>query len=204
MDKGQDLFREIDRHLLGDDKPSDYLSQLDADGLLNDAPLDMLSNLKKAEQSPKYHPEGNAWNHTLLVVDEAARHKTESLDPRAFLWAALLHDIGKPETTRYRKGKITSYDHEKVGAGMAGDFLRCFTDDTALIDQVVALIRYHMQILHVVKSLPFAEVKAMKAQTDVKEVALLGLCDRMGRTGADREVEEENIRLFLQKCRETG
>lgn len=204
MDKGQDLFREIDRHLRGDDKPSGYLSRLDADGLLRDAPFTMLGDLKKAEQSPKYHPEGNAWNHTLLVVDEAARRRAESRDPRALLWAALLHDVGKPSTTRSRKGKITSYDHEKVGAGMAGDFLRCFTDDTVLIDQVVALIRYHMQILHVVKSLPFAEIRAMKAQTDVNEVALLGLCDRMGRTGADREAEEENIRLFLQKCRETG
>ncbi len=67
-------------------------------------------------QSPQHHPEGSVWNHTLLVVDEAAKIKEQSADPRTFMWAALLHDLGKPSTTMRRKSKITSYDHDKVGA----------------------------------------------------------------------------------------
>jgi hypothetical protein len=57
-----------------------------------------------------------------------------------------------------------------------------------------------MQILFVVKDLPFGDIKTMKQQTDVNEVALLGLCDRLGRTGSDRRLEEDNIRQFLRKC----
>ena len=89
----------------------------------------MLYQLKRTDQSPLHHPEGNVWNHTLLVLDEAAKVRRISRDPKVFMWAALLHDIGKPETTRIRKGKITAYDHDKAGAELSKEFLRQFSDD---------------------------------------------------------------------------
>ena len=46
----------------------------------------------------------------------------------------------------------------------------------------------------------FADIEGMKYHTDADEIALLGLCDRLGRTGSKRKEEEENIRLFLQAC----
>jgi hypothetical protein len=58
-----------------------------------------------------------------------------------------------------------------------------------------------MQILFVDKNLPFADIKTMKRQTDIWEIALLGLCDRLGRLGANRILEEENIKMFLKKCK---
>ena len=196
-------FSELNDHLLHDIQPSTYLNQLaDAGQNRNSVrhrPLfDMLFKMKQTDQSPQHHPEGNVWNHTMLVVDEAAKVKHKSKDETAFMWAALLHDIGKPATTRIRGTKITSYDHDKVGARLARIFLQEMTTDTQWIDTVVALIRWHMQILFVVNGLPFAEVKKMKQQVDVDEVALLGLCDRLGRTNADREKEEQNIREFLR------
>ena len=163
-------------------------------------PLTMLDALKKAEQSPTHHPEGNVWNHTLLVVDCAAIKKEKSTNPQVFMWAALLHDIGKPGSTRIRNGKITSYDHDKLGAKMAKEFLNFFEVDNAFLEQVVALVRWHMQILFVVKELPFADIPAMKKQASVSDVALLGYCDRFGRLGVNKKEEEENIRIFLQKC----
>ena len=99
-----------------------------------------------------------------------------------------------------RNGKITSYDHDKSGALMAQEFLRVFTSDGEFIRQVARLVRYHMQILFVVKDLPFADVEGMLRQSDVREVALLGLCDRLGRAGSNRQIESENIRVFLKKC----
>lgn len=113
-----------------------------------------------------------------------------------------MHDIGKPPTTKVRKGKITSYDHENVGANLAKEFLEEFTTDKEFIEEVCVLIRWHMQILHVVKNLPFANIKKMKEEADVNEVALLGYCDRMGRKNPDIEKEKENIALFLKKCKE--
>lgn len=195
-----ELYSSIDRHLQQDSRPSGYLNSVYSDPLFQQPPFHMLYRLKQTEQSPLHHPEGNVWNHTLLVVDEAATVKEKSENPRVFLWAALLHDIGKPDTTRHRKGKITAYDHDKVGAVLAKQFLQEFTTDEPFIEVVSQLIRYHMQILFVVKGLPFADIEGMVRSTKLQEVALLGLCDRLGRGHPDRVKEEETIRIFLQKC----
>ncbi|MCH3964434.1 MAG: HD domain-containing protein [Clostridium sp.] len=192
------LYFNIERHLLEDSQPSFYLEQICNDSSFDKYPFDMLYKLKITEQSPKYHPEGNVWNHTMLVVDEAANVKIKSRDQRVFMWAALLHDIGKSSTTRNRKGKITSYDHDKVGARLVNEFLSCFTDDIIFIDKVSWLVRYHMNILFVTKNLPFADIDGMKQHTDVMEVALLGFCDRMGRLNSSRQEEWKNIMQFLK------
>lgn len=83
---------------------------------------------------------------------------------------------------------------------LARQFLSGFEADPALVDRVCMLVRYHMQILFVVKDMPFADIKGMKQNADVTEVALLGLCDRLGRLHTDLAAEEENLRCFIQKC----
>lgn len=193
-------FFEVEDHLLTNLKPSKFLIELFNSKDKISFPFTMIQKLKSIEQSAKYHPEGNVFNHTMLVVDKAAQLKNESKDKRVFMWAALLHDIGKAETTKIRRGKITSYDHDKVGAQMTKAFLAEFTDDMVFVNKVAALVRYHMQILYVVKDLRFAEIKGMKAATDIDEVALLGLCDRLGRYNVDYEGEKESIEIFLKKC----
>lgn len=197
------LFEETDAHLLADARPSAYLNGLPDEILDSEFPFSMLGRLKRTMQPPRHHPEGSVWNHTMLVVDEAARVRERSADPRAFLWAALLHDIGKPETTRVRGDRITSYDHDKLGAERAEQFLSAFGGDREWIRRVCSLVRYHMQLLFVVRAMPFADIPAMKRETDVREVALLGFCDRAGRLGADREAEKETARLFLLRCGES-
>ncbi|MEA4833479.1 MAG: HDIG domain-containing protein [Oscillospiraceae bacterium] len=192
-----ELYTDINIHLLQDNKPSDYLNRIYSNPLFQQYPFDMLYKLKSTEQSRKHHPEGNVWNHTVLVVDEAAKLKSKSSDISILMWAALLHDIGKPLTTKVKNNKITSYDHDKLGAKLSKEFLQIFTDDEKFINGVSGLVRYHMQILFVVNDLPFADIQGMKEYTDINEVALLGLCDRLGRTNCDRVKEENNIELFL-------
>lgn len=199
IDHRRVLFQEIEHHLLHDITPSDFLNSIIERGDFKAHPFIMLYRLIETKQPPQHHPEGSVWNHTLLVTNEAAKVKDKSKDPKVFMWAALLHDIGKPPTTKTRKGKITSYDHDKVGAELANEFLSEFTNDKDFIKKVSALIRYHMHILYVNKDLPFADIKGMREQTDIDEVALLGLCDRLGRHGSDRLSEEENIRQFIHK-----
>lgn len=201
-DETKEIFLyEINNHLLMDEKPSEYFNSILDAPIFRKHPFNVLYNLQTAEQSPVHHPEGNVWNHTMLVIDYAAKEKHKSKNAKSFMWAALLHDIGKPPTTKVRKGKITSYDHEKVGADMAREFLLEFTTDEKFIKEVVSLIRWHMQILHVAKDMPFANITTMKEETDYNEVALLGYCDRMGRKDPDVKKEEQNIAMFLQKCR---
>ncbi len=196
----QDVLLEINNHILKDEQPSLYLNEISKESVFDEFPLEMLNSLKKSEQSPKHHPEGNVWIHTMMVLDEAAKIKEKSSDPDVLMWAALLHDIGKPGTTKVRKGRITSYDHDKVGAELARKFLAELTDDKEFTEKVSELIRWHMQILFVVNNLPFADIRSMKKRTDIHEVALLGLCDRTGRLGVNRREEEENILKFLERC----
>ena len=191
-------FEHMNMHLLDDSQPSIYFNSI-SDKLLNHKPFDLLYKLKKTEQSPIHHPEGSVWNHTMLVVDAAASVKKKSKNPRAFMWAALLHDIGKPDTTRNRKGKITSYDHDKVGKDKATEFLSCFTLDLQFIREVTSLVRWHMQVLFVMNHLPFADIEGMKREVELSEIALLGLCDRLGRLGVDRITEERNMEAFITK-----
>lgn len=166
------------------------------------SPFSVLARQISTPQSPVHHPEGNVWNHTLLVVDRAAVRRTFSAYSRAFMWAALLHDIGKPDTTKKRRGRITAYDHDRVGAGLAHTLLQQVTQDDVFLKAVAGLVRYHMQPLYVVKELPFQDIAGMKAQTRVAEVALLSYCDRLGRGSVDRRAEAQAIITFLKKCNE--
>lgn len=199
-------FTELDLHLMNDTKPSIYFEELRREDLFNeDYPFTLLGELIKVPQSPEHHPEGSVWNHTMLVVDNAAKRKHLSRDSRVFMWSALLHDLGKALTTKMRKGRITSYDHDKVGADLAVKFLRELTGDLEFIEKVSKMVRWHMQILFVVKGLPFADIGKMASEVSIDEIALLGLCDRLGRgrmTGEKQREEEETVMVFVEKCLE--
>lgn len=195
------LYHEITEHLLKDEKPSDYLQEKSRECEFQEYPFHLLIDLKKTEQSEKYHPEGSVWNHTMLVLDEAAKVITQSKNPKAFMWAALLHDIGKPGTTRMRKGRITSYDHDREGEKISREFLSALTDEEVFIEQVSALVRYHMHMLYVLKNLPFQDIKNMVNRVELEEIALLSKCDRLGRMGADRREEEEQYQEYRRRLK---
>ena len=197
-------FYEVNAHLMGDNKPSDYFNELSKTGIFEvKYPYTLLGDLKKVPQSPIHHPEGSVWNHTMLVLDNAAERKHLSQNPKVFMWAALLHDLGKAPTTKSAKGKITSYDHDKWGERLSLKFLKEFTSDDEFINQVAKMVRWHMQILFVIKGLPFADIRKMAAEVSIDEIALLGLCDRLGRgdmTLSKKQEEEKGIKIFLEKC----
>jgi putative nucleotidyltransferase with HDIG domain len=192
-------FQEITERLLTEEKPSDYINSLSKKEWFNEYPFKMLQKLKHTEQSKKYHPEGSVWNHTMMVLDEAAKVKDQSKDAKALMWAALLHDIGKPDTTRMRKGKITSYDHDAAGEKLCIDFLRALSVEEEFIQRVAALVRYHMHMLYVLKELPYGDVNNMLQRVDIYEIALLCRCDRLGRVGAEIEKEDAEYREFLAR-----
>lgn len=196
------LFHEIESHLLNDKMPSLYLDRLLSEGALQQYPYTFLSELKKVEQEKSHHPEGDVWIHVMMVVDRAAKVKEDSDSPRVFMWAALLHDLGKAKTTRLRNGKITAYDHDKVGEELCTEFLNQFTNDESFIYKVSKLVRWHMQPLFVVKNMPYKEIDKMKQETSAKEVALLSICDRLGRGELSHDKikeEEKNIDIFIKK-----
>lgn len=198
-----EFYSDIEHHLLYEEIPSTFFNVIYDNSIFKEYPFDDLYKLKSTEQSKKHHPEGSVWNHTMMVIDEAAKIKNRSRDKKVFMWSALLHDIGKPATTKNIAGKITSYEHEKIGAKMAKDFLSCFSDDIEFIDSVSMLVKWHTQIMFITKNLPYAEIDKMKESIDVEELALLGLCDRLGRLGSNRVQVENTIKYFIEKCKDS-
>jgi poly(A) polymerase len=121
---------------------------LDASGLLAEI-LPEVAAMKGVAQPPEYHPEGDVWVHTLLLLEQLD-NPTVSL-----ALGALLHDVGKPPTFRVA-GRIRFDGHAEVGVEMAGAILNRlrFSRDIAL--QVEALIANHMK---------FKDVPKMKEST---------------------------------------
>lgn len=197
--KRQEVFADMTEHLLSDAIPSEYITAISLDKAYSAYPFTLLWEQKTTGQSEKYHPEGSVWNHTMLVIDEAAKVRPDTKNQKAFMWAALLHDIGKPHTTRVRKGKITSYDHDKVGEKLCIDFLSYFVKDRDFILSTAALVRYHMHMLYVLKNLPYADIRGLMKEVDSEDIALLCRCDRLGRLGADLAAEESDYSKFLER-----
>ena len=129
-------------------------------------------------------------------MDLASEYKKYSNDEKVFMWAALLHDIGKLTTTRVRKNRITSYNHDTEGKDIAMNILNELTDDEEFKQKVSKLVRWHMQPLFYDKNLPFFQPQDMINDVEYKEVALLSLCDRIGRGNLDEDrIKEEKERI---------
>ncbi len=203
--KYDEIFNEVNEILLKSMKPSEDIKRLIKEGKFDEKPFSDIKNLGLIDQNPKFHPEGSVLNHILLVVDMASEVKELSKNQKVFMWSALLHDIGKLTTTKIRKGRITSYNHDVEGEKIGLNFLKCLTDDQKFNEKVSKLIRWHMQPLFFDKNLQFFEPQNMLNDVEYKEVALLSFCDRLGRGKLNEqamEKEKENIEKFKEYCKE--
>lgn len=115
---------------------------LDESGLLKPV-LPEISAMKGVEQPPEFHPEGDVFVHTLLLLENLPNPC-----PRTLAWGALLHDVGKPPTFRVAPDRIRFDGHVEVGVKMAEAIcrrLRFSNDDSA---QILALVDHHMRFGH--------------------------------------------------------
>jgi poly(A) polymerase len=115
---------------------------LDESGLLQQV-LPEISAMKGVGQPPQFHPEGDVFVHTLLLLENLPVPCSPAL-----AWGALLHDVGKPPTFRVAPDRIRFDGHVEVGVKMAQEIcrrLRFSADDT---EQVLALIDNHMRFGH--------------------------------------------------------
>ena len=203
----KELFEKINEILLKSLKPSEDLERLIIEGYLDKEPFNKIKKLNNIEQNPKYHPEGSVLKHVLLVVDLASEYKKYSNDEKVFMWAALLHDMGKLTTTKLRKGRLTSYNHDVEGEKIAYDILDKLGKDEDFKVKVSKLVRYHMQPLFFDKNLPFFDPSNMLKECDYEEVALLSKCDRLGRGELNEsKIKEECDRVenFKNYCKKVS
>jgi poly(A) polymerase len=128
---------------------------LDTTGLLRQV-LPEAVRMYGVQQPPQFHPEGDVWTHTMLLLEAMPPDASPTL-----AWGAMLHDIGKPATYRAPNpndpnDRIRFNGHVEVGARIAEvilNRLRFSNDDTA---QIVALVKNHMR---------FADVLQMREST---------------------------------------
>ncbi len=143
---------------------------LDETGLLQQV-LPEISAMKGVEQPPEFHPEGDVFVHTLLLLDHLP-----TPCPLTLAWGALLHDVGKPPTFRVAPDRIRFDNHVDVGVKMAEEIcrrMRFSNDDT---EQILALVDNHMR---------FADARKMKASTLKKFMRLPRFEEHMALHRAD-------------------
>lgn len=124
---------------------------LDSTGLLREV-LPEVTKLHNVAQPPEYHPEGDVWIHTLLLLEKLPAGVSSTL-----AWGALLHDIGKPATFSHNPpDRIRFNGHVEVGVKIANEILRRlrFSNDDST--QILALVENHMR---------FGDVEKMKDST---------------------------------------
>jgi poly(A) polymerase len=114
---------------------------LDATGLLPHV-LPEVAQLKGVEQSPDYHPEGDVFTHTLLLLEQL-RAPTETL-----ALGCLLHDIAKPLCARRDGARITFYGHCEQGETMAVAVCQRLRRSSAVWERVGYLVRNHLRLVH--------------------------------------------------------
>jgi putative nucleotidyltransferase with HDIG domain len=123
---------------------------LDSTGLLSQV-LPEVVRMQGVAQPPQYHPEGDVWVHTLLLLEGLPAGC-----PMTLAWAALLHDVGKPATFRVAPDRIRFDGHVEAGLCIAQDICRRLRFPNHETDQILALIANHMR---------FADVRKMKEST---------------------------------------
>ena len=139
------LNREI--HLVSRERVRDELTKmltegrarrafelLDVSGLLQQV-LPEISAMKGVEQPPQFHPEGDVFVHTLLLLEKLQAGCSPTL-----AWGALLHDVGKPPTFRVAPDRIRFDGHVEVGLKMAADICRRLHFSNHDTDQILALV----------------------------------------------------------------
>lgn len=139
--------------------------------------------LRGVQQGEKYHQEGDVYNHTLMVLENAKPGIENQM-------AALLHDIGKPATQQVLPDKTTFFEHQHAGAEIAKAIMKRLKFDKKTSDKVVTLVKRHMDPLFK------KEVSEKNLRKYIREVGdetidailELAMADELGRLPARKEI----------------
>jgi poly(A) polymerase len=154
---------------------------LDETALLHEV-LPEIALMKGVEQPPQFHPEGDVWTHTLMLL--------EQLEPgcsMALAWGALLHDVGKPPTFRVAPDRIRFDGHVEVGVAMAAEICRRFRFSNDETRQILALVQNHMR---------FADVEHMRVSTLKRFFRLEGFEEHLALHRMDVMASNRNLQYW--------
>jgi poly(A) polymerase len=148
---------------------------LDATGLL-EVLLPEITAMKGVEQSPDYHPEGDVFAHTLLLLSQL-NAPTETL-----AYGCLLHDVAKPVCIRKEAGRITFYGHMERGAEMAQAILQRLKRSRDTWERVAYLVRNHLRHTQA-PNMRLSTLKRFLAEDGIAELLELTRIDALAANG---------------------
>lgn len=205
----EDEFKKL---LLQSRRPSLGLRWIKQLGRLSQV-LPELESTVGVAQSPRWHPEGDVFEHSMQTLDAAALIvKTYDSESKqlVLLYSALCHDIGKSITTCDTEDEIKSFGHEEAGASLCKQMMKRITHNVDLIDGVSALVRNHMIPMQLVASkASLAAYKRLARKitphATLRMLADLCLADKRGRNPVSHEPLTDSypdIELFIKKSNE--
>ncbi|MDA3945171.1 MAG: HD domain-containing protein [Helicobacteraceae bacterium] len=176
------IFEEVKKLLLKSEKPSIGFTLMDTLGMLEAFPE--LKALQGIPQDPDSHLEGDVWVHTLMVVDAMTRFYTDDNKKNLCLsLAALCHDLGKANATVESEGHISAMGHANSGVPLTESFLKRLSDEKALFECVLPLVRHHSEPKQLYKQgAKTVAIRRLASQVNIEMLVLLAKADFLGRT----------------------
>ena len=203
------VWGEIEKLLLLAERPSIGFALALELGVI-DKLFPELKALVGCPQEPEWHPEGDVWVHTLLVIDEARQRLVGLERPQQLtvMLGAVCHDLGKPPTTAFIDGRIRSIDHEQAGVEPTAALLTRMNVQTIggydVATQVKGIVAHHLKPIAFLKSPTPASDGAFRRlaeKVDLELLARVATADCHGRTGV---FDCSGIDQFLARARALG
>ncbi len=138
------IRQELTRILLESERAGAAIERLRCSGLLKYI-LPEVEAMKGQAQPPEFHPEGDVYTHTLMMLDAMENPSLR------LAYAVLLHDIGKPPTAKDVDGRIRFDNHARMGAGMSEEIMKRLRFPSDDIKAVVFCVGNHMRFMDVRK-----------------------------------------------------
>ena len=203
------IWGEFEKLLLQAQRPSiGFTLALDL-GVI-DKLLPEVKALVGCPQEPEWHPEGDVWVHTLMVLDQARTRIDDLERPQqiAVMLGALCHDLGKPATTAFLDGRIRSIDHEQAGVAPATAVLDRLNIHTMggfdVRTQVLGVTAHHLKPgMFGMSKTPVSDgaYRRLSQKVDLELLARVAKSDCMGRGGG---FDCSSMDRFLERARELG
>jgi tRNA nucleotidyltransferase (CCA-adding enzyme) len=202
------IWGELEKLLLQAERPSIGLA-LALDLGVIDALLPELRPLIGCEQEPEWHPEGDVWTHTLMVIDKARELNADVDRPRriTLMLGAVCHDLGKPPTTAVIDGRIRSMDHEQAGVAPSERLLDRLNihsiDGFDVRAQVLGLVAHHLKpgMFFKAGNVSDGAFRRLAQKVDMELLARLARADCLGRAGG---FDCSAMDWFIERARSLG
>jgi tRNA nucleotidyltransferase (CCA-adding enzyme) len=178
------IYGEFKKLLLKSPRPSVGFELMRQLGILKYyAELEAIVGLP---QSPKWHPEGDVWVHTLMSLDEMAQLvKKEDSEKHKLkmLFAILCHDFGKATHTQITVEKISAIGHELAGLEPTEKFLYRLTDEHDFIRSILPLVKHHLApSIYFRGGAKKSTIRRLSTKVNIEELVTVARADFLGRT----------------------